>query len=293
MIEFIRIFLCNERMFLKKGYCSIIFILAGLLAAPAGAQRIESSKGNRVLITTDQLPFKVMQTWEILGNSGETTGEVLILQLRDEKAVGQIKVGFANPGFALRLKAAAPKEATRERRLFVGLSSLESKIDIKNTVNAVTGTAGLQGSQFGLQAGVDQILTERQLLRLRLGVDLVNTTGQINNPPGCNSLPDCKLWIHYFTGSLGFLFQARPYDSSWNIGMNTSFVTFIPVSKYSDSLDSGKITWDGGLELGAMVQFKINPITWIELSGQRMFLRTTDTLSMQFMRYNLTWMQYF
>lgn len=278
---------------LKKGYCSLALALLFLSPLAAHAQRIESVKGNRVLISTDKLPFKILQNWELLGEHGETTGEVTVLQIREDKAVGQIKVGFANPGFALRLKSEAPKDATRTRRLFIGLSSLESHIDVTNTVNNVTGTAGLQGSQFGLQAGVDRILSERQLLRARIGIDLVNTKGEISNPPGCNGITDCNLWIQYFTGSLGFLFQARPYDSEWNVGFNSGFVTFLPISKYSDSFDASKLTMDGGLELGAVVQFKINPITWIELSTQRMFLRTTDTLKMTLTRYNLTWMQYF
>lgn len=241
-----------------------------------------------MLIARDGLNFKIKQTWELLGEKGEKTGEVVVIKQQDERAVAVITVGFAKPGFNLRLKT-DNTEKERNRRLFAGLSILQSSFDV-----TVSGTpAGLSGGQFGLQAGVDQILTPRQLLRLRLGIDLVNTKGTIANPPGCNGITDCSMWIHYLTGSLGFLFQLMPEGSNFNGGINAGFVSLIPISKYSTAIDDSKLNADGGLELGVTFDWKINPITYIELSAQRMFLRTTDTMRVQLNRYNLTWVQYF
>lgn len=267
---------------------TFIFVLF-LAAGPAHAQKVESIKGNRVLIDAQDLPIKPHQIWELIGDHGETTGEVTIMQVRDGQAVGQITLGFANPGFILRLKAEPSQPKVRHRRWFTGFSSLDTVAEI-----SVEGTkATLKGTQFGLQIGADQILTPRQLLRARIGFDLVNTKGSIANPPGCEGVSDCKLWVHYLTGALGYLFQAFPVESSFNLGITTGFSAFLPISRTSDSIDPAKIGLDGGLEIGAVVQFKTNPITWIELSAQRIFLRSTDTLDMKLIRYNLTWMQYF
>ncbi len=271
--------------FLK--FFSLLFFVV-LQSGLASAQRIEQVVNKRVLINRDGLNFKIQQNWELLGEKGEKTGEIVVLKQQDEKAVGQITVGFAKPGFLLRLKTDAT-EKERDRRVFAGLSILQSSFDL--TVSSTP--AGLSGGQFGVQAGVDQILTPRQLLRLRVGMDLVNTKGAIANPPGCNGITDCTLWIHYLTGSLGFLFQAMPEGSNFNFGFNSGFVAMIPISKNSTVIDDSKINSDGGLELGLMMNYKINPITYIEMSMQRMFLRTTDTMRVQLNRYNLTWVQYF
>lgn len=265
-----------------------VFGLVALLTSSAFAQRIEQVNGKRVLINRDGLPFKIKQTWEMLGEKGEKTGEAYVLKQQEEHAVAQITVGFAKPGFFLRLKT-DNIEKERNRRIFAGLSILQSNFDV--TVSSTS--AGLSGGQFGLQVGADQVLTPRQLLRLRIGLDLVNTKGQIANPPGCNGITDCSMWMHYLTGSLGFMFQAMPEGSQFNVGFNAGFVSLIPISKYSTAIDDSKINADGGLELGAMMNYKINPITFIEFSLQRMFLRTTDTMRVQLNRYNLTWVQYF
>lgn len=264
------------------------FTLIALQANLAHAQQIEQINNKRAIINRDGMNFKIQQTWEVLGDKGEKTGEVVILKQQEEQVTGQITTGVAKQGSFLRLKTDVT-EKERSRRLFAGLSILQSSFDV-----TVSGSpAGLSGGQFGLQAGVDQILTPRQILRLRTGLDLVNTKGTIANPPGCNGISDCTLWVHYLTGSLGFLFQVMPEGSKWNLGLNTGFVALIPISKSSTAIDDSKISADGGLELGGVLDFKINPITFVEISAQRMFLRTTDALRSQYNRYNLAWVQYF
>lgn len=270
-----------------------IGLLFLVLHAPAWGQRIESVAGLIVLISVDDLPFKAGQIWEILGEKGEKSGEIRIRQIKENKATGQIISGFAVPGYLLRLKFEAPEEKVRDRRLFVGLSLLAASLDVTLTSGILTDTARMRGNQFGLQLGVDQILTPRQLLRLRFGLDLVNTTGSIANPPGCRDTTQCLLWIHYFTGSLGFLFQLNPEGAPWNFGLNTGFVSLIPISKNSDGLDASKITMDGGFDIGLNFDVKINSITYVQLSAQQLLLRTTEALKIQYVRYNLTWIQYF
>lgn len=271
-----------------------LFLGPALAISTAQAQRIEQVRGNSVLIQTDLLKFAVGQTWEAIDANGDVVGDVEIKQIRNDKAVGDVVEGSVIKGANLRLKADLPQplsddEKYRSRKWFVGLSSLAATVRVK-TGNTDT---ELVGGQWGVQAGADQVLTARQVLRLRAGFDLLRTRAEITDPDDCGGDLECKLWTHYATASLGFNFQAMPEGHTWNVGISTAFTGFLPLSRESDALDASKLALDGGFEAGAFAHFKTNPITWVEFSMQRIFLRDTDSVRPSLLRLNLSWIQNF
>lgn len=269
-------------------------ILGFLMAPQAQAQRVYSVKIDRVLVTTDKLNFKPQQIWEALDEQGNPTGEVTILQVREEQAVGQIRSGYVVGDALVRLKSEpVEKEPFRRQRWFLGPSILTTNVDVRVIDGADESTSTLKGSQFGLQMGADQILSYRQVLRFRFGMDLLDTTGVIPDPPGCDDSIECRLRIHYFTGSLGFLFQLMPEGSRLNLGANASFVGLLPISRTSNSIDESRIGLDGGFEFGGVLHYKTNPITWVELSIQRIVLRESSAFVPTMTRFNVSWMQNF
>lgn len=267
-----------------------------LLGAPtAWAQRVEQIRGDRVLIQTDQLKFAVGQKWEAIDGEGDVVGTIQIRNIRGEKAVGAIVEGMAVKGANLRLKidprALSDDEKVRTRKWFVGFSSLASQVRVR-----LTGTetdTDLVGGQWGVQIGGDQVLTARQTLRLRAGFDLLRARSEIRNLTDCDGDLECTLWTHYATASLGFNFQLMPEGTPWNLGISTAFTGFLPLSRDSDALDASKIGFDGGFEAGAFANIKTNPITWLEVSVQRIFLRDTERVRPQLLRFNFTWIQNF
>lgn len=282
----------------RRAALSALPVLIALLAAahPARAQRVEQVRGNRVLIQTDQLKFAVGQTWEAIDGNGDIVGTIEVRSLRGEKAVGAIVDGDAVKGANLRLKADLPPpltedEKARTRKWFIGLSSLASQFRVR-TLDTNTDT-DLAGGQWGVQAGADQVLTARQTLRLRAGFDLVRARSEVANLTDCGGDGECTLWTHYATASLGFNFQLMPEGTPWNLGVSTAFTGFLPLSRDSDALDASKIGLDGGFEAGLFANVKTNPITWLEFSAQRIFLRDTERVRPQLLRFNLTWIQNF
>lgn len=273
-------------------------VLSGLLslaAKTAHAQRVEQVRGDRVLIQTDQLKFAPGQKWEAIDGSGDIVGTIEIKNLRDEKAIGAVIEGVAVKGANLRLKTdlktLSEDEKYRTRKWFIGLSSLSAQVKVR-TLGTDTET-DLVGGQWGVQAGADQVLTAHQTLRLRAGFDLVRARSDINNLTDCGGDRECTLWTHYATASLGFNFQLMPEGHSWNTGVSTAFTGFLPLSRDSDVLDASKLALDGGFEAGLFANLKTNPITWLEFSMQRIFLRDTDRVRPQLIRFNLTWIQNF
>lgn len=261
---------------------------------PCQAQRVEQTKADRVLIQTDMLKFQPGQRWEAIDGNGVIIGVVEILQVKDPRAVAILKEGDVIVGANLRLKQdlkgpQSEEEKIRKRRWFIGPSLLQASI--LTTVNLIETT--MTGQQWGLQFGADQVLTAHQALRLRAGFDLIHATGPIDSTTECGGDGQCSLWTHYLTGSLGFLFQAMPEGHAWNIGLSSGFAGFLPVSRDSDALNAGKLALDGGLEIGLQANFKTNPITWLEFSAQRVFLRDTATVRPSLTRYNVTWIQNF
>lgn len=273
---------------------ALAILLLTLVPIAAQAQRVYGVKVDRVLINTDKLGFKVQQVWDALDEKGSVTGEIVILQVRDEQAVGMIKSGYVLGDALMRLKAVPlEKEPFKKQRWFIGPSILTSNVDVRVIEGTDEAEATLKGTQFGLQMGADQILTYHQVLRFRFGIDLLDTTGDITNPPGCEGSEACRLRIHYFTGSLGFLFQLMPENSKLNLGANVSFVGLLPVSRNSNSIDDSRIAVDGGFEFGGVLHYKTNPITWIEFSAQKIVLRESSAFKPTMTRFNLSWMQNF
>lgn len=272
----------------------LAFYLLLLIPVWAQAQKVYSVKVDRVLISTDRLSFKEQQIWNALDDKGAITGEILILQVREEQAVGIIKSGYVIADALMRLKSEpVPKEPFKKQRWFIGPSLMNTSVDVRIIEGINEAEANLKGTQFGLQMGADQILSYHQVLRFRFGIDLLDTTGDISNPPGCEGSEACRLRIHYFTGSLGFLFQLMPENSKLNLGANVSFVGLLPVSKTSNSINDSRIALDGGFEFGGVLHYKTNPITWIELSAQRLVLRESSAFRPTMTRFNVSWMQNF
>lgn len=272
----------------------LAFFTLILLPLWAQAQRVDSVKVDRVLINMDKLGFREQQIWNALDDKGGVTGEVLILQVREEQAVGIIKSGYVVADALMRLKSEPiPKDPYKKQRWFIGPSILTTAVDVRVIEGLNEAESTLKGSQFGLQMGADQILSYHQVLRFRFGIDLLDTTGDISVPPGCEGSDLCRLRIHYFTGSLGFLFQLMPENSRLNLGANVSFVGLLPVSRTSNSIDDSRIALDGGFEFGGVLHYKTNPITWIELSAQRLVLRESSAFKPTMTRFNISWMQNF
>lgn len=273
---------------------SFALLLIGLPDA-ARAQRVEQMRGDRVLIQTDQLKFAIGQKWEAIDGNGDIVGTIEIKNLRGDKAVGAVIQGEAVKGANLRLKedlkVLTEEEKVRTRKWFIGLSTLAAQVKIR-TPDTDTET-DLVGGQWGVQAGADQVLTAHQTLRLRAGFDLIRARSDINNLTDCGGDRECNLWTHYATASLGFNFQLMPEGSSWNTGISTAFTGFLPLSRESDALDASKLGLDGGFEAGAFINLKTNPITWMEVSVQRIFLRDTERVRPQLIRFNFTWIQNF
>lgn len=270
------------------------FAIFALTPIASYAQRVYAVQVDRVLINTDKLGFRPQQTWNALDENGTPTGEVLILQVREDKAVGQILSGYVVGDAFMRLKSEQQvKELYRKNRWFVGPSILNTTVDVRVIDGADEAEAALKGTQFGLQLGADQILTPHQVLRFRFGFDLVDTYGDIKTPPGCEASIECRLRIHYLTGSLGFLFQLMPEGNRLNIGANVSFVGLLPVSRTGNAIDESRIAMDGGFEFGAVLHYKTNPITWVEFSAQRIVLRESSAFRPTLNRFNIAWMQNF
>ncbi len=281
----------NRGMSLQLALSLLIFLI---LPTEALAQRVYAVQVDRVLIHTDKLGFKPQQIWSALDDKGAPTGEIQILQVREEKAVGLIKSGYVVGDAFMRLKSEpVEKDPIKRNRMYLGPSILTTSVDVKVIEGADEASTTLKGSQFGLQLGADQVLTSHQVLRFRFGFDLLDTTGEIPNPPACESSVDCRLRIHYLTGSLGFLFQLMPEGSRLNMGLNVSFVGLLPISKSSNAIDESRIAVDGGFEFGAVVHYKTNPITWLEFSAQRIVLRESSAFKPTMTRYNIAWMQNF
>lgn len=275
---------------------SLLTLLAviALLPLTSFAQRVEQVRGSRVLIQTDQMKFTVGQRWEAIDGGGVIIGVIEIRQVKDSRAVGLIREGDAIVAANLRLKedSKAPlsdEEKVRHRKWFLGPSVLASDVLVRVGVEEVR----LTGGQWGLQAGADQVLTEHQILRVRLGFDLVRAKGTPLDINLCGGDGECNLWTHYLTGSLGFGFQAMPEGGDWNIGASVGFSGFLPVSRESDAVNAEKISIDGGFEAGVFAHVKTNPITWIEFSAQKVFLRETASFRPSLIRYNLAWVQNF
>lgn len=282
-------------MFTARPLLLIFFGLSVQVLSPdVWAQRVDQVRGDRVLVQTDQLKFAVGQHWEAIDGSGIVIGTLEVLQLRADKAIGIIREGDVIVGANLRLKQDLARpltadEMVRTRKWFIGLSSLSAAVKVKTNLIETE----LKGSQWGIQVGADQVLTPRQVLRLRTGFDLIRTSSQVTDSAICDGDFECKLWTHYLTGSLGFVFQVMPEGNFWNAGISTGFSGFLPLSRESDALDASKLSIDGGFEAGAFVHFKTNPITWFEFSAQRVFLRDTDSVRPALIRYNVTWVQNF
>lgn len=278
------------------GVAVSLFLSLVFSPAQGWAQRVDEIRGEKVRIAADGLRFNDGQRWEAIDGTGEVVGWIEITQVKDAQAYGVIREGHAVKGANLRLKEdkriTTQDEVIRHRKWFIGPSFMEANATALKSGGS-TVDVHLNGTQWGLQIGADQVLSPRQLLRLRLGNDLISAKGTTDDTSLCKGDLECELWTHYLTASLGFVFQAMPEGADFNAGLSMAFAGFLPVSRESDIFNTSKISIDGGFEAGAFVSFKTNPITWFEFSVQQVFLRETSTSRYRLSRFNLSWVQNF
>ncbi len=201
----------------KKIYLFLFVITAlTVFSELAIAMQAIVVKGNRVLFSLDN-----SETAQVSVNSlviaTDKTVQAKIIQVRGERAVGQVIKGSAKVSQSFRILSRETKKTNAQSGFFAGLSSNTMDIALTSTTRLK-----MQGLGFNLTGFYDYPLLPDFVLRGMAGYETFKATGSLSTCPG----GECSVNLNYLTAHGYAQYDIAKYDkgSRFWLGLGIGFL---------------------------------------------------------------------
>ncbi len=253
------------------------------------AMEVSKVKGNRVLIQLDDQPVSPGDEFYAMNPDGKRKGLIKIKQVRDERAIGLLAKGQAEPGWTLEKRTkngskTKPKESTNSTasdttgnpndRAYYGLQ-LGMSMNQMSVSQSNGDTVSLTGTSINFRGLFDYELFDRIWFRGNVGYMGFKTTGP--NRCGNSFNAACTVDISYidldFWGR--YLFSMGMYRP-W---LGGGFSLVFPMSKTATPLDPASISNNTIIALGGGLDWFFTKRFYVPLQAEYGLLPKSSTVS--------------
>ena len=264
-----------------KKNLSLLFISISFLISPlAQAATLMQIKNQKTLISLEGLDASVGEVYDVVGSSGKS-GQIKIIQVKNNKAIAQVLNGSVAVGQKLRTNSSvqAASKSMGKKDIVIRHDLMKISVLGKLMMNTFvtkqadtnngfprTETVTMNGTNFGATGALDYPLSTQYTFRGQVGIEAIaiKGTAQYLSCAGKSST-DCNVNINYLVGG-GFL--RYDFVKSENVVWGAIGGTLkMPISKSSTALKNEDINMAN--TLGLMFGYDYNfdnktfiPMTW-------------------------------
>lgn len=251
------------------------------------AMEVSKVKGEKVLIQLGDQTTSPGDEYFALDGNGLKKGIVAIKQVRDDRAIGLLLKGQAQPGWTLQKRTAKNKtrgkttttsragEPNQKAYYGIQIGYAMNKMDV---VQANATSVSMSGSSITYRGIFDYELFERIWFRGGIGMQNFKVTGPST---GCNSLTSytsaCETNISYLGMDIwGRYLFATGYYRPW---LGGGFSLIFPMTKSSTTLDESSITNSSIIGIGGGIDVFVTPDFYFPLQVEYGLLPKSSNVS--------------
>ncbi len=268
----------------------ITICLAAFFITPLAALEVSKVKGNKVLIQMDDKPIAPGEEYFVVNGDGKRKGLVSIKQVRDERAIGLLTKGQAEPGWTLekrKSKIVGKNKADSTKRVSISgrphdrayygiqIGYSQNKMDVTQSNGSAI---AMTGGSINVRGIFDYEMFDR--IWFRGGVGYLGFT--VNGPStGCNPNNSygsaCSANITY----IDFDFWGRYLfsDGFYRPWIGGGFALIFPMSKTATPLDPASISNNSVISIGGGLDMFFSEKFFVPLQIEYGMLPKSDTVA--------------
>lgn len=276
---------------MKKKLSQLLILISLLINPYAEAATLMQIKNQKTLINLEGLDASVDEVYDVVGASGKS-GQVKIVQVKNNKAIAQILTGSVAVGQKLRTNStvqSAPKNL-RKKDIVIRHDMMQLSVLGKLMMNTITTkqadnnalprteTVTMNGTNIGITAALDYPLSSQYTFRSQFGFEPIAVKGTAQYDSCADkSSKNCNVNINYLAGA-GYLRYdfMKSENTLWGaIGGTLKF----PISKSSTALRTSDINMANSLGLMFGYDYIFDNKTYIPMTFEYHYsFNTSDTV---------------
>lgn len=288
---------------------SFVYVIYWSLDSVAGS--LEKVKGSKTLIQLQGQSVKVGEQYFGINSAGKKKAVIKILQVKGDRAVGEIIRGKAEDGFALsefpvpgqntaETNEAAPSESPKKKKKrrhteYTGNSwgilgeylMSTMNVDFKATSASPTTTAAMKGNTFGLLGFYDYPMSPEFQLRAMGGVEQLAVSGTISEA-SCKSSTTCSVSITYLSGYIGGKYNLL-MNQSMRVWVAGYLGLLIALSKSSNVLEESQISTNQVYVASLGMDYSLGEDTFIPIALDYGLFPSTATVKSNILYIRAGW----
>jgi opacity protein-like surface antigen len=271
-----------------RDFSTIVF-LANVLFFSSSLMAIEVSKvkGNKVLIQLEDQQVNVGDEFFALNADGKKKGLITIKQIRDERAIGILNKGQAEPGWTLTKRIAKKKTARQSsaavdnesgphEKAYYGLQIGYSLVSMSVDETSST-TISMNGGSLSVRGIFDYGIFDRIWFRGGLGYQGFDASSSSLCTQSDGSQATCNIDVNY----LDFDFLARylfsmGYFRPW---LGVGFGLLFPLSKSTTAILPSTVTNTSIIEAGAGLDWFVTNTVFIPVQVEYGFIQRSSQVT--------------
>lgn len=260
---------------MRKNLSTLFILISFLINSYAEAATLIQIKNQKTLIDLEGHDASVDEVYDVVGTAGKS-GQIKIIQVKNNKAIGQIIAGSVAVGQKLRTNSnvqSSPRTVSK-KDIVIRHDLMQFSILGKLMMNTITTkqadnnalprteTVTMNGTNIGITAALDYPLSPQYTFRGQLGLEpiAVKGTAQYLSCNGRTST-DCNVSINYLAGA-GYL--RYDFIKSENVLWGAIGGTLkMPISKSSTALRTDDINMANTLGLMFGYDYNFDNKTYI------------------------------
>lgn len=253
-------------------------VLLLFLTVSASAMEVSKVKGNRVLIQLDDQPVSPGEEYYAINPDGKRKGLIQVKQVRDERAIGVLVKGQAEPGWTMEKRTAKGKKSKAQKeavaadttgnpndRAYYGIQ-LGMSLNQMSVSQDGGPSVSLTGNSINFRGLFDYELFDRIWFRGSVGYMGFKVTGPNQCVPAGSFTSACTVDISYLNMDFWgrYLFAMGMYRP-W---LGGGFSLIFPLTKSATPLDPSSITNNSIMALGGGLDWFFTKRFYVPLQAE-------------------------